>query len=169
MFYFFMLLDISTFAPMIALIIFSALGLIIGGVLILTWVQVKNRKKETSDWQVGDKICISGKDDLYRVLGWYDEALYVEIEGIVHKLEWDRFKFNKSAIWRRNYKNCENYMNGVKPGFAPGLKTPSKMEIDGKPVELLTEIECQIHLKKALDSENYELAEAIRKQMEKYR
>jgi hypothetical protein len=154
---------------MITIIILSALVLIIGGVLISTWFQVKNRKKETSDWQVGDRIAIFGEDALYAVLGWSDEAFYIQDKNDVRKIQWDRFNFNKSAIWRRNYKNCGDYMNGVKPGFNEVVEPPSKMEINGKPVELLTEIECQIHLKKALDSENYELAESIKKQMEKYR
>jgi hypothetical protein len=156
---------------MITIIILSALVLTIGGVLISTWFQVKNRKKETSDWQVGDMIAIHRENDLYDVLGWSDEAFYVQDKNDVKKLEWDRFNFNKSAVWRRNYKNCGDYMNGVKPGFNAVIKPSSKIkiEIDGKAVELLTEIECQIYLKKALDSENYELAESIKKQMEKYR
>jgi hypothetical protein len=156
---------------MVTIIIFSALGLIIGVVLIHTWFQVKNRKKETSDWQVGDMITIHRENDLYAVLGWSEEAFYIQDKNDVKKLEWNRFNFNKSAVWRRNYKNCGDYMNGVKPGFNAVIKPSSKIkiEIDGKAVELLTEIECQIYLKKALDSENYELAESIKKQMEKYR
>ena len=154
---------------MITIIILSALVLIIGGVLISIWFQVKNRKKETSDWQVGDMIAIYGENDLYAVLGWSDEAFYIQDKNDVRKIQWDRFNFNKSAIWRRNYKNCGDYMNGVKPGFNAVIKPSSEIEIDGKAVELLTEIECQIYLKKALDSENYELAESIKKQMEKYR
>jgi hypothetical protein len=153
---------------MVTIIILSVLVLIIG-TLISVWFQVKNRKKETSDWQVGDMIAIHRENDLYAVLGWSDEAFYVQDKNDVKKLEWNRFNFNKSAVWRRNYKNCGDYMNGVKPGFNAVIKPSSEIEIDGKAVELLTEIECQIYLKKALDSENYELAESIKKQMEKYR
>lgn len=43
------------------------------------------------------------------------------------------------------------------------------MLIDGKPVETLSEIECEIYLKKALEEEAYELADAIRKRSEKFR
>ena len=62
-------------------------------------------------------------------------------------------------------------MNGAKPGFTPALNNTvdSSSTIDGKHIDLLSEVECQIYLKKALESENYELAEAIKKQMEKYR
>ena len=155
-------------SQMVTIIILSVLVLIIG-TLISVWFQVKNRKKETSDWQVGDMIAIHRENDLYAVLGWSDEAFYVQDKNDVKKLEWNRFNFNKSAVWRRNYKNCGDYMNGVKPGFNAVIKPSSEIEIDGKAVELLTEIECQIYLKKALDSENYELAESIKKQMEKYR
>jgi uncharacterized protein YqgQ len=41
--------------------------------------------------------------------------------------------------------------------------------INGKRIEFLTETECQIYLKECLDREDYEKAELIRKQMEKYR
>jgi hypothetical protein len=41
--------------------------------------------------------------------------------------------------------------------------------IDGKSIELLTEIECQIYLKECLKDEDYETAELIKKQLEKYR
>jgi hypothetical protein len=156
---------------MVALVILSIAGFILIGALTIIWVTKKNRKKETSDWQVGDLILIIGQDELIKLLGWAEDGFYIEHDSAVHKLDWDRFKYNKSAIWRRNHKSCEDYMNGSKPGFTPGLKdtVSTSSKIDGKPIELLSEVECQIYLKKALESENYELAEAIRKQMEKYR
>jgi hypothetical protein len=156
---------------MVALIILSIVGFILCGVLTIMWVAKKNRRKETSDWQVGDLIIVNGEDDLIKLLGWSEEGFYIEGDNGVHKLEWVRFKYNKSAIWRRNHKSCEDYMNGAKPGFTPALnnEVSQSSTIDGKPIDLLSEVECQIYLKKALESENYELAEAIKKQMEKYR
>jgi hypothetical protein len=156
---------------MVALVILSIVGFIIGVPLTIIWVAEKNRKKETSDWQVGDLVILEGQDKLLKLLGWSDEAFYVDSDGGAYKMSWDRFGYNKSAIWRRNHKSCEDYMNGAKPGFTPGLKNTvsSSSKVEGKPIELLSEVECQIYLKKALESENYELAEAIRKQMEKYR
>jgi hypothetical protein len=62
---------------------------------------------------------------------------------------------------------------GTNPRFSDKIDEPGETsvsgKIDGKAIELLTEIECQIYLKKSLDEENYELADKIRKQMQKYR
>ena len=132
-------------------------------------LKMSNRKKETSDWKVGDKISIVGRDGLIKVLGWSEDAIYVEIEGLANKIEWDKFEFNKSVVWRRNWNDCGKYMNDQKPGFTPVLITPVQMSVDGKPVETLSEIECEIYLKKALEEEAYELADAIRKRSEKFR
>ena len=155
---------------MVGIVIASITLCILAGVLIILWSVKKGRKKETSDWQVGDLLVINGQDNMVSLLGWSEEAFYIELENAVHKIEWTQFKFNKSAIWRRNHKSCEDYM-GSQPGFKPGLKdeVSTKSKINDKPIELLSEVECQVYLKKALEEENYELADAIRKQMEKYR
>jgi hypothetical protein len=39
----------------------------------------------------------------------------------------------------------------------------------GVPIETLTETLCEIHLKQSLKDEDYELADKIRKRMEKFR
>jgi hypothetical protein len=63
---------------------------------------------------------------------------------------------------------------GVEPGFKPGVNdtsssTLSGKQYDGKPIELLTEVECEVYLKKAIEDEDYDAAELIRKRMEKFR
>ncbi len=155
---------------MVGIVISSIMLCILAGVVIILWSVKKGREKETSDWNVGDLIAINSKDSMVTVVGWSGEAFYVEMDNVVHKMEWSQFKFNKSAIWRRNHKSCEDYM-GAKPGFKPGIKNEvsTQSKINDKPIDLLSEVECQIYLKKALEEENYELADAIRKQMEKYR
>lgn len=142
---------------------------ILAGVFFIKWSK-DSRKKETSDWQVGDLVVISGENNMLKLVGWSKEAFYVELEDVVRKMEWSKFKFNKSSLWRRNHKSCEDYM-GTQPGFKPGLKNEvsGKSNVNGKPIELLSEVECQVFLKQALEEENYELAETIKKQMEKYR
>lgn len=155
---------------MVGIVILSVALCILVGVLLIKWSTKASRKKETSDWQIGDLLVIHGQDNMVTLLGWSQEAFYIELNNAVHKTDWDQFRFNKSAVWRRNHKSCEEYM-GTQPGFKPGLKdeVSTKSKINDKPIELLTEVECQIYLKKALEEENYELADAIRKQMEKYR
>jgi hypothetical protein len=59
---------------------------------------------------------------------------------------------------------------GVEPGFKSELgESKSGGKIDGKPIELLNEIECEVYLKAAIDDQDYETAELIRKRMEKFR
>jgi hypothetical protein len=155
---------------MVGYVICGAALMITAIVIIRSRVIKSSREKEYSDWQVGDLISLYRNDKLYTVLGWEQSGLYIEKDSSTHKIEWDQFHFNKSAIWRRNHQACEKAM-GKDPGFAPGLGEKKNIsgQVDGKPIELLTEIECQVHLKMAIETENYELAEKIRKQMEKYR
>jgi hypothetical protein len=140
------------------------------GIIIRSKVKKAWRISEYSDWQVGDLVCTWSSDTLYTVLGWELSGFYIEKDGATHKIDWDKFNFNKSAIWRRNYQACEKAM-GKDPGFSADLKNGNRPSgnIDGKHIDLLTEIECQVYLKQALDSENYELAEKIKEQMKKYR
>jgi hypothetical protein len=79
--------------------------------------------------------------------------------------------FNKSATWRQNYEVAKKVM-GCEPGFTGGVSESSKStgkKIDGKPIDLMNEIECEVYLKKALDEEDYDTAELIKKRMEKFR
>jgi hypothetical protein len=154
-------------------------GYIIGGIaLVITAAIVITSKvitilrtKEYSDWQVGDKVSlINTEDTLFTLVGWEKNSIYIEKDGTTHKIGWTKLHYNKSAIWRRNHHACEKAM-GKEPGFAPGLGQRKNIsgQVDGKAIELLSEIECQVYLKQAIETENYELAEKIRKQMEKYR
>lgn len=156
---------------MIGSLIVIGLGLTALSIIFIIG-KIKNRsiRKEYSDWQVGDHVMLyTGGDTLYKVLGWEPSGFYIEKEGSANKIDWDKLDFNKSAIWRRNHQACEATM-GTAPGFSPGLSSPiNSQKIDGKSIDLLTEVECQVYLKQALESENYELAEKIKKQMEKYR
>jgi hypothetical protein len=151
--------------------IICGIALVISAVVIIRSKIIKSsRAKEYSDWQVGDQISLYRTDTLFTLLGWEQTGFYIEKEGCTHKIDWEKFDFNKSAIWRRNHQACEKAM-GKDPGFAPGLGSQKNIsgQVDGKSIDLLSEIECQVYLKQALDSENYELAEKIKKQMEKYR
>lgn len=144
----------------------------------------KSRKKEYHDWEVDDLLTIDRvefkKEGLelsggyqYAVLkGWDDNYLYVDLGNeYVRQVGWNVIDLNKSALWRRNYANCEKAM-GKKPGFGSVVKheiSKSSGKIDGKPIELLNETECQVYLTQAITDENYELAEQLRKRMEKFR
>ena len=55
------------------------------------------------------------------------------------------------------------FPNGV------GTSSTSKDKVNGKPIEVLSEIECEVQLKLAIEKEDYDLADKIRKRMEKFR
>jgi hypothetical protein len=171
---------------MITLLILT--GGLFGAVLIgflYHIVKFKLRKIEFKDWIVGDKLILNTdsaayhqiqklNQDLGKVVGWNENNIYLEIGDIVHKCEWSCFEANKSALWRRNYDECKKSM-GINPGFSGKIGGESINslsdgdKIDGKSIILLTEIECQVYLEKAINAEDYNTAEKIKKQMEKYR
>ena len=87
--------------------------------------------------------------------------------------EWKSIDVNKSDYWRTQHNNCKNFM-GKDPGFNPIVKdkVPSSSDtdmIDGQPIETLSEIMCEVYLKQAIENENYELADKLRKRMERFR
>lgn len=110
------------------------------------------------------------------LLGWnFKSAIvrYEEIPNRIFEIDISDIKNNKSAYWRRLKTSCKDTM-GQEPNFTANVSLDTKKEkgnpiTGGKPIELLTEIECQIYLKECLKLEDYETAELIRKQMEKYR
>lgn len=163
-------------------------GIVVGVFLLLFGahlIKLKWRMFEYKDWEINDLIILKGYNykqkliengkEYAKIRGWTEYDLYIDIgDDITYKVDWEVFDANKSAIWRRNYKECEKAM-GKKPSFNYHIKggSDSSMssgdKIDGKVIILLTEVECQAYLQKAISREDYDTAEKIKKQMEKYR
>lgn len=141
------------------------------------------KKKKNIDWKVGDYISffadnscpaeLSNREGHYfRLLGWDENYVYVKngAETVV-KVDRSLVQTNKSQIWRKNFEDCKRYM-GTTPMFTPELHV--KKEIDGtyvygKDIELLTETECKVYLKKAIEEEDYEIAKIIREKLESFK
>jgi hypothetical protein len=158
-------------------------GILFGALLIgflYHTIQLNSRKSEFKDWIVGDKLILKTSSAEYtelqklnqslgNVVGWNVDNIYLKIGDTTHKCEWSCFDSNKSALWRRNYDECKKYM-GVDPGFNGELgESNSKAKIHGKTIELLSEVECEVYLKIAIDEEDYDTAELIKRRMEKFR
>jgi len=155
----------------------SALGLAIIIYIVVSLI-IKSRKKEYHDWEIDDLLIVNPDILANRKLelvngykyaklkGWNDAHLYIDVgAGMVHQVYWDVIEMNKSAFWRRNYNECEKAM-GKKPAFSSEVKHDTSTisgKIDGKPIELLNETECQVYLTQAIAEENYELGERITK------
>ena len=166
------------------------LGIILGvivGVLIIIGVsgsiKDNNRKKKCKNWKVGDKLILTRVGDYISILkenrkefailkGWSLTDLYIDCgAGLVHKVDWDVLLTNKSDVWRQNYEEAKKVM-GVNPGFSGGIGDESEStgkKVDGKPVDLMNEVECEVYLKQAIENEDYDTAELIKKRMEKFR
>jgi hypothetical protein len=78
--------------------------------------------------------------------------------------------YNKDDNWRQNYEEAKKVM-GCDPAFPNGVGTSStsKGNIDGKPIETMSEIECEVQLKLAIENEDYTLADNLRKRLERFR
>ena len=159
---------------------------IVLGIIVLSFLfhltKLNLRKLEYKDWVIGDKIIVKTDSSEYQylkelgqsmgtVVGWNENNIYLKIGDSTHKCNWDCFGSNKSASWRRNYDECKKSM-GVEPGFNAELgesKPISGKMIHGKPIEMLNEVECEVFLKMAIEEEDYDTAELIKKRMEKFR
>ena len=165
------------------------LGIIVGVILLIIAmigvggsIQEKNRRSRCKNWKIGDKLAVNGiqyknilkeKRKDYAILkGWDLDNLYIDCgDNMVYQVDWSTLNFNKSAIWRENYENAKKVM-GCDPGFSGGVPdecSSTNRIYDGKPIDLMTEIECEVYLKKALEEEDYDTAELIKKRMEKFR
>jgi hypothetical protein len=164
------------------------LGIILGIILLIvamigvgSSIQEKNRKRRCKNWKIGDKLAVNGlqyknilkeKRKEFAILkGWDLDNLYIDCgDGMIYQVDWGTMNFNKSAIWRENYENAKKVM-GCDPAFSGGVgdSNPIGRIYEGKPIDLMTEIECEVYLKKALDDEDYDTAELIKKRMEKFR
>ena len=144
------------------------------------------RKKMVSNWKVGDVILVDkdkiplslfkdlkGKNSV-TLSGWNKDYVFLNIGDYTYSVEYNCIEHNKSAIWRLHYNNCEKYM-GIKPKFSDEVSKPeieetiNKELIYGEPIETLNETQCEVYLKKALENQEFEIAEKIKKRMEKFR
>jgi hypothetical protein len=165
------------------------LGIILGVILSVLMIigvsgsiKDNNRKKKCKNWKVGDKLILSRYGDYSSILkqhrkefailkGWSLTDLYIDCgDGSVYKVDWEVLTDNKSDLWRQNYEEAKKVM-GVNPGFSGtiGESETTGKKVDGKSVDLMSEIECEVYLKQAIENEDYDTAELIKKRMEKFR
>jgi len=159
------------------------LGIILFGLTLIVVgdnIQKRNRKSICKSWKVGDKLILCRGDEYYRELeknnedyaileGWDLNKIYINCgDDTVYQVNWSVMSVNKSDTWRKNYENAKKVM-GCDPRFPNGVVTTDKGKVNGKPIETMTEIECEVQLKLAIENEDYTLADKLRKRMEKFR
>ena len=137
-------------------------------------------KKITKDWKVGDNIVLE-RDAILRMrlqnpctpqlAGFYEDYVFIKCGNLTINMGWDDVMYNKSQTWRKFYSESKKFM-GQEPGFQDilmevnsqsGSNSESTTELD---VRFLTEIECKVYLDIALENEDYELADKLRKRLD---
>lgn len=147
------------------------------------------RKMKTSGWKVGDLLIPyqggssasfwnrfeETKSPYVELVGWDPESVYLSIGKTVFKEDYESVKHNYSDAWRKNYERAKKFM-GTDPAFSPTVQPDpvagevgEKDMIDGEPIETMNETLCQIYLNQALEEEDFDLAEKLRKRLERFR
>lgn len=171
-------------ATILGISILVGISIVIGYQIVIRLKAYYGNKKRLrcAGWKVNDKLTLSSikhRNELTRakqeyaiLCGWSKDHIYIEIDSTVYKVDWDVINLNKSAYWRSNYEECQSYM-GTNPIFSKNVVDDETYDlsekIDGTPIDCLTETLCQVHLNRALESENFELAALLRKRMESFR
>lgn len=159
------------------------------GFLLVNLIKRTRRKIKTSGWKVGDMIIPyqrgstpsfwkrfeESKSSYVQLDGWDPESVYLSIGKTVFKEDYESVKHNKSDVWRKNYERAKKFM-GANPAFSPTVEPDivagevgEKDTIDGEPIETMNETLCQIYLNQALEEEDFDLAEKLRKRLERFR
>jgi len=144
------------------------------------WYRKMTIKKITKGWQVGDNIVLE-RDAIFRMrlnhpctpqlAGFYEDFVFIKCGNFTINMGWDDILYNKSYMWRKFHSESKKFM-GEEPGFSESLienesrddsNSEATTEID---VRYLTEIECKLYLDIALENEDYELADKLRKRLE---
>lgn len=165
------------------------LGFVLSGILIVgffSYLIESSRKRKSEDWQIGDVIYLDyaylstgmSKElkkhnmDYATLAGWNLKNIFYSVGNSIFCESWSSIDENKSQKWRDYYSSCQTIM-GKNPNFTPEVSESSSKTnsgiIEGEPIETMTETMCQIYLKKAIEAENYELADKLRKRMENFR
>lgn len=163
-------------------------GTIISVILLGLYISYRKDKKEMASWEIGDQIILYSSSKEYKelenagrkyaiLLGWTITHVFLDLgDNACTKCEHKIVGRNKSAHWRKNFDEAKGFMN-KEPKFSRNLQGENSISLssqkndflDGKVLELLNETECEVYLKKAIDEENYQMAEKIRRRMEKFR
>ena len=165
------------------------IGCFCAGVALVSFVYFvknRNRKSMSKGWKVGDVIILNVLETSSKLLkdmnknnvstvtlcGWNEDNVFYDFNNRVYCESWKSIGNNKSQVWRDNASKCAEFM-GSEPGFNPHVEpeksnTPSG-DVEGEPIETMNETMCQVYLKKAIEEENYELADRLRKRLENFR
>jgi hypothetical protein len=111
-----------------------------------------------------------GKDRSYNEYCHFD-ILYNDVTK-KYKLEYRGYKPESHTLYGELFKHLRLLNEGLayhKGGELYAYNEKDSGKTNGKDVSSMNETECQSYLNKAIEEEDYELAEKLRKQLEKFR
>ena len=171
--------------------LFATLGTVLGIVLVKYLFRLlicRSRRLISKNWKVNDVLILNllslsnalrkhlnTTEEEALLSGWNSSNVFIRVGDKVFVEKWSSVYTNKSNFWRVNYDSCTKFM-GQNPNFGMDQTIDSSSDfilssdfIDGKHISTLNETLCQIYLAKAIESENYELAEKLKNQLKKFK
>jgi hypothetical protein len=151
---------------------------------------------DISTWKVGDELKTSKhymeqarKNGLKypKLVKWDDKEVLIDVgDGMVTLVGHGSIHENRDDFWRMKHASMNKFMREINKltEYKPqkdkdGKEIESKMDvkqdengnitIDGQPLEGMGEVYLQIYLKYAIEEKRNRLAEAIRKELHKWR
>lgn len=163
------------------IIIASIIAFIISIIVLVSY----SRRKTMKNWKVGDKLKMDvfsqiGKSMQHNdikhatLLAWSSPSeILIKVKGRVHKTKYGEIDENLSCDLRRMEERIRKTMN--QPDFDIDKliqNTDNSSEnsfCDGIPIETMSETQCEVYLKKALKSQEFEIAAEIRERLKRFR
>jgi hypothetical protein len=139
-------------------------------------IRKKIRENLAKKFEINDLVKITTfNHDLdpkkfYPVVGWNSYYFFIDNDDTTYRCEWGDLVINKSLEWRTHFLECEKFM-GKTPGFNAelgGYMTSNK-NFHNVSINLMNETQCHTYLKLAIDEENFEASELIKKRLENFR
>lgn len=163
---------------------FSIVCGILGAILVGRMMYKKNKKEELSLWEEGDMLTIfegSTVGSMMRAKGidratliaWSDQEVIVKVDSELYKTTYGSVITNKGLERRRMEARLRKQMGKpeswkLSEAFEKTKSTGNDF-CDGKVIELMNEIECQVYLNKAIKADEFEVAAQIRERMKQFR
>lgn len=142
-------------------------------------IKLKIRENFAKKFEINDLVKITTfNHDLdlkkyYPVVGWNTHYFFINDDDKTYRCEWGDLDYNKSLEWRTHFLECEKFM-GKTPGFDHKLNDNLETKVSNGnfhnvSINLMNETQCHTYLKLAIDEENFEAAELIKKRLENFR
>lgn len=152
-------------------------------VSLYVWITSPDEK-----WEIGDFLILNADSpqksllkecniEYAKLVGWNNTHVFCEFtlneKQFIRKIAIKEVYANKSAAWRNDFDKCKQIM-GVEPDFFRGAKqgvykeATTNTKENNNDIDSFNETECHVHLKLAIENDEFERAAKIRNRLEKH-